>query len=87
MFDQQTLRRLTAAGAAVICAVALFLAFAAPSPGAAQPGHYRVKAGDTLWSIASAEYSGDPRAAIDRIRSANHLTDATIHAGDRLLLP
>jgi nucleoid-associated protein YgaU len=87
MFAQITLHRLAAAVAAAICVLAVFLAFAAPSPGAAQPGHYRVKAGDTLWSIASARYSGDPRAAIDHIRSANHLSDDTIHVGDRLVLP
>ena len=87
MFDGLTFSRFTAASAAAICALALFLGFASPSPGAAQPGHYRVEAGDTLWSIASARYSGDTREAISRIRSANHLSDSTIHIGERLVLP
>jgi LysM repeat protein len=87
MFAQRTSRILIAA-AVVVCTVALMLGMASPSPGAATPGHYRVKSGDTLWSIASTHYSGgDTRDGVYKIRSANHLSDATITIGQRLVLP
>ena len=87
MFAQPT-SRLVIAAAVVICTVALMLGMASPSPGAATPGHYRVKSGDTLWSIASTHYSeGDTRDGVYKIRSANHLSDATITVGQRLMLP
>ena len=87
MFVQPT-SRILIASAVVICTVALMLGMASPSPGASTPGHYRVKSGDTLWSIASTHYSGgDTRDGVYKIRSANHLSDATITVGQRLVLP
>jgi LysM repeat protein len=87
MFAQPTSRILIAV-AVVVCAVALMLGMASPSSGASRPGHYRVKPGDTLWSIASRHYSGgDTRDGVYKIRSANHLSDATIMVGQRLVLP
>lgn len=87
MFARPTPRILIAA-AVVVCTVALMLGMASPSPGASKPGHYRVKSGDTLWSIASTQYSGgDTREGVYKIRSANHLSDATITIGQRLVLP
>jgi LysM repeat protein len=88
MFASYTYRRLTAAAAAAVCALALLLGFASPSPGAATPVTYHVKAGDTLWSIAASHSSdGDIRAAIYTIRSTNHLPDSSIAAGQTLVLP
>jgi nucleoid-associated protein YgaU len=76
------------AGAAVACAAFLLLGFASPSPGAATPDHYRVRSGDTLWSIANRHYPGhDTRAAIYEIRQANKLDTSTITVGDWLVLP
>ena len=49
--------------------------------------YYSVKQYDSLWSIAAAHYSGDVRDAVWRIQEANHLPDATIEPGERLLLP
>ena len=83
----QPISRIALAAAAAICTLALMLGFASPSTGAARPGHYRVKAGDTLWTIASTRYGGDPRDGVYKIRSANHLSDATITIGERLVLP
>jgi hypothetical protein len=48
---------------------------------------YRVKAYDTLWTIASARYAGDVRESVWRIERANHLTDPTIRPGEALVLP
>ena len=88
MFASTTLRRMVAASAMVVLAVVVFLAVATPSPGAARPRHYKVKAGDTLWSIAATRYSGsDIRAAIYDIRHANDLSTSTISVGQRLVLP
>jgi hypothetical protein len=42
---------------------------------------------ETLWSIASSAYAGDARDGIYRIQQANHLGTATIHTGQRLVLP
>jgi LysM repeat protein len=57
------------------------------SSGAGKPQHYVVKPTDTLWSIAAARYGGDPRDAVWRLEQANHLRDATIVPGEKLLLP
>jgi hypothetical protein len=46
-----------------------------------------VKPYETLWSIASSSYAGDTRDAVYRIQQANHLGAASLHAGQRLLLP
>jgi hypothetical protein len=88
MFATLTFRRMITAGAAVACAGTLLLGFASPSPGAATPDHYRVRAGDTLWTIAARHYpNSDIRAAIYDIRQANDLATSTITVDDRLVLP
>jgi LysM domain len=89
MFDPDTFRRRSGLVAgALIVAVALFLSHAVPSSGAGHPRHHRVRAGETLWGIASTGYpQSDPRAAVDRIEHANHLTSASIVPGQVLLLP
>ena len=47
-----------------------------------------VRPGDTLWSIASAQYPNeDPRNAIDQISALNHLDGQTIEPGEQLQLP
>ena len=61
--------------------------FARTSNGAGHPVHYVVKPTDTLWSIVETRYAGDPRDAIDRIVSRNHLGGSTIVPGERLVLP
>jgi LysM repeat protein len=57
------------------------------SHGAGPGVHYTVKPGDTLWSIATAHYGGDPRDAIYRIDRRNHLGGSLIVPGQRLVLP
>src|SRR6266480_3951100 len=48
---------------------------------------YTVKRYDTLWSIASSHYSGDPRAAIYRLEERNDLAGDVVQPGQKLVLP
>jgi len=69
-------------------ALVLWSVLARPLGAHGDPTVYRVQPYDTLWTIASAHYGGtDVREAIWRIQQANHLTDATIHPGEKLVLP
>jgi LysM repeat protein len=68
-------------------ALVLWTVAARPSGAHGQKAVYRVQPYDTLWTIASTHYGGDVREAIWEIQRANHLSDATIHAGERLVLP
>lgn len=75
-----------------IVVVLLFAAFLwavfARDTGAGGPARtYVVRPGDTLWSIASAVYGGDPRKGVWRLQRRNGLEGATIVPGQRLLLP
>jgi nucleoid-associated protein YgaU len=56
--------------------------------GAGGPGRdYRVQPGDTLWSIATSTYAGDPREGVWKLRERNHLPGTTIAPGQVLRLP
>jgi len=69
--------------------VTAFLALSAarPSSGAGPERRYVVQSGDTLWTIASSRYSGDPRAAVWEIQHRNHLDGAVLVPGTVLRLP
>jgi LysM repeat protein len=59
---------------------------------AAAPEHFTtvtVRAGDSLWSLASEHTSqgSSVQDTIDRIAGVNHLSDATIVPGQRLNIP
>jgi hypothetical protein len=72
----------------VVLAGALLWAVFARSTGAGSaPERYRVRAGDSLWSIAVERYAGDPRAGVWKLERANGLQGATILPGQVLLLP
>jgi len=72
----------------LLTAVALVVGtYARPSGSAGKPQTYVVRPADTLWSIASANYSGDPREAVWRLERRNHLAGTTLVPGRRLVLP
>jgi LysM repeat protein len=74
--------------AVVLLTGALLWAILARDTGAgAAPGHYRVQAGDTLWSIAAARYAGDPREGVWKLERANGLRGTTIVPGEVLAIP
>jgi len=64
-----------------------WVVFARPSSGSPRPGSYVVRPHDTLWSIASTYYGGDPRDGVYKITERNHLPGAVIHVGERLVMP
>jgi LysM repeat protein len=66
---------------------ALALAAARPSSGASPETRHVVRAGETLWAIADAQYAGDPRAAVWRIQVRNGLSGPEVAPGDVLYLP
>ena len=76
----------------IVIAVLVVVGFAAlsnarVSNGAGHETRHRVRAGETLWSIAEANYAGDPRKAIWRIEQRNPDVKYGLQAGDRLTLP
>jgi uncharacterized membrane protein len=73
--------------AVVVVLVSVALSNARTSEGAGHETRHCVLAGETLWSIAQANYSGDPRKAIWRIEQRNGLSGADIRAGMVLYLP
>lgn len=80
-------RRLLAAVAAVFL---LGAGFAIGAHGSADAGYTTVvvQPGDTLWSIASAQYPGDDvRVRVQDIEAANGLSGPTIEVGQSLRLP
>jgi LysM repeat protein len=72
----------------VLVVAAVVWAVFARDTGASGPArHYTVRSGDTLWSIAAAQYSGDPREAVWKLERRNGLTGTTLVPGERLSLP
>jgi nucleoid-associated protein YgaU len=68
--------------------LALAVAVSARTSDSAGPEQrYVVKRSDTLWSIATSHYAGDPREAVWKIEQRNGLPGATITPGQVLRLP
>ena len=57
------------------------------SDGAGRARAYVVRPGDTLWSIAAANYAGDPRYGVWKVQRRNGLSGSAISPGERLVLP
>jgi nucleoid-associated protein YgaU len=72
----------------VALAVLLLWALFAGESGAGGPERsYRVRPGDTLWSIAERTYAGDPREGVWELRERNGLDSTTIAPGQVLVVP
>ena len=84
MFGSLSLGRLALVALAAVLLWAL-LAGETGAGGAEQ--RYRVKSGDTLWSIAERSFPGDPREGVWELRQRNDLDSATIVPGQVLVLP
>lgn len=84
MFAPSLIGRMLLLALAVLLLWALF----AGEGGAGGPERsYRVKPGDTLWSIAERTFAGDPREGVWELRERNGLRSATIVPGQVLILP
>jgi LysM repeat protein len=68
-------------------AVGLWALFVRDSDASGRAQPYRVKAGDTLWSIAAAHLAGDPRKGVWELQQKNHLAGTTITPGQILRIP
>ncbi len=73
------------AGALLVALVAAIAAHRSDSAG--RELVYVVRPYDTLWTIATSHYAGDPRDAVARIEARNHLAGPLIEPGQRLVLP
>ena len=72
----------------IIFVLAMVVAVTARTSDSAGPEQsYVVKRYDTLWSIATTHYAGDPREAVWQIQERNRLAGATIAPGQVLRLP
>jgi len=71
----------------LLAGLVLWAIAAHSSNGAGKPQIYTVKAYDTLWSIASSHYGGDPRDAIYRLEQRNGLDGTVVRPGQKLVLP
>jgi len=84
MFVSRHLGRVLLVALTVIVLWALF----AGETGAGGPEReYRVRPGDTLWSIAGETFPGDPREGVWELRERNDLETSTIVPGQVLVLP
>lgn len=73
--------------AVLVVAVVAWAGFVRPSEAGGPERIYVVRHADTLWSIAEANYGGDPRAAVWELRERNALEGTTLRPGQRLVLP
>lgn len=72
----------------VLAAIALLVGtYARPSGGAGPERRYVVHRTDTLWSIATSHYGGDPREGVWKLERRNRLPGTTLTPGQVLVLP
>jgi LysM repeat protein len=70
-----------------VAALVLWGVVARASSGAGRDRVYVVRPHDTLWSIASRFYGGDPREGIWKLEHHNGLASPLIVPGQRLHVP
>ncbi len=73
--------------AVTLAALVVWAIAAHSSDGAGKRQVYTVKPYDTLWSIATSHYGGDPRAAIEGVEERNRLSGTVVYPGETLVLP
>ena len=71
----------------LIVALGMWALFARDTGASGPQQTYRVRAGDTLWSIAGAHFAGDPREGVWELQHRNGLEGAMIRPGQVLVLP
>lgn len=71
----------------LVLAVTMWATFAHSSDASGPERHYRVQPGDTLWTIATEHFAGDPREGVYELQERNRLDGATIVPGQTLVLP
>ena len=71
----------------LVFGVLLWAVLARDTGAGPNPRYHTVRSGETLWTIASHAYGGDPREAVWLLRERNQLDGATIVPGQRLVLP
>jgi LysM domain len=70
-----------------LAALVVWALFAGETGAGGPERHYRVKPGDTLWSIAERTFAGDPREGVWELRERNDLDSAVIVPGQVLVIP
>ena len=72
----------------ILAVFAVVVAWGARRSDSAGPEQvYVVQAGDSVWSIAAANYGGDIREAVWRLEDRNHLAGSLVSPGQKLRLP
>ena len=71
----------------ILVAALLWAVFARDTGAGPSPRYHTVTSGETLWSIASRHYPGDPREGVWKLQTRNGLSGSTILPGQRLVLP
>jgi LysM repeat protein len=71
----------------LLAGLVIWAAAAHSSSGAGKAVVYTVRPYDTLWSIATSHYGGDPRDAIYRLEERNGLASPVVRPGQKLVLP
>jgi LysM repeat protein len=74
-------------GTVLAAAAAAWALLPHASIGAGREHVYVVRPADTLWSIATSHYAGDPRAAVWKLEERNGLRSTLVRPGQRLVLP
>jgi LysM repeat protein len=71
----------------VLLAALVWAVVARASTAAGPERTYVVEPGDTLWSIASERYGGDPRNGVWKLQQRNGVRAGALVVGQKLVLP